>query len=203
MIEKIKNAIFNIPNFEYINFSQNSKGIKFIYYDVIVFGNKDSISVFYDSEEMGVFNKLQFINKKNSLETFNEISDALNYMNYLSKVVNDIRYETYHYFFYKMKEAKISNINISFGFGGHYPNSSKEDLIIRCDVSDLSINEKKVKYNFVVTFDKNYKCKLSFYPEDPIWDEGKDCPETDVDNIIEYILNLNVDNYEDIPLIES
>ncbi|MCS3869428.1 hypothetical protein J3D55_002344 [Chryseobacterium ginsenosidimutans] len=136
MIEKIKNAIFNIPDFEYINFSQNSKGIRFIYYDVIILGNKDSISVFYDSEEMGVFNKLQFINKKISLETFNEISDALNYMNYLSKVVNDIRYETYHYFFYKMKKAKISSINISFGFGGYSPNSSKENLVIRCDVSD-------------------------------------------------------------------
>jgi hypothetical protein len=33
--------------------------------------------------------------------------------------------------------------------------------------------------------------------------EGKKCPETEVAEIIEYILNLNVDNYDNIPLIES
>ncbi|UCA59362.1 hypothetical protein KB553_20445 [Chryseobacterium rhizoplanae] len=203
MIERLKNAIFNISDFEYINFYQNSESIKFIYYDVIVHGNKDSILVFYDAEEMGVFNKLRFINKKNSLEKFNTISDALNYMKYLSKVASDIRYETYHYFIYKLKETKIDTRNISFGFGGNYANYSKENLSIRCDISDISIKENKIKFNFVVTFDKDYKCKLWFYPENPVWNEGKECPETDVDKIIEYILNLKVYSYDDIPLKES
>lgn len=44
---------------------------------------------------------------------------------------------------------------------------------------------------------------MRFIPEKPVWNEGKEYPKSDVDEIIEYILNLNVDTYEDIPLIES
>ena len=203
MIEKLKNAIFSLSDLEYISFFQNSDSIKFIYYDVVIYGCKDSISVFYDSEEMGVFNKLKFLSKINSLKEFNEITDAFNYMKYLSKVTNDVRYETYHYFIYKMKQAKIKNNNISFDLSGGYSNYSEESLSIRCDISDLNINGFNVKYNFIVTFNRNYKCKLWFYPENPTWNESKECPKTNIDEIIDYILNLKVDNYEGIPLKES
>lgn len=55
LVEKLKNAIFNLSDFEYVNFIQNSKTIKFIYHDIVVHAddNKAVIAVFYDAEEMG------------------------------------------------------------------------------------------------------------------------------------------------------
>lgn len=205
MIENLKNAIFNISDFEYINFFQNSKSIKFIYHDVIVYGDEseNSISVFYDAEEMGVFTQLKFINKENSLKIFNNISDALNYMKYLSKVTSDLKYASYHYFFHRLKDVGINYSYFSFSLAGRYPNYSDEDFSIRCDFGDLSIMDQKVKYNCLIIFKNDGSCRFSFYPEEPAWNEEKICPKRDVDQIIEYILNLNVDNYEDIPLIES
>ena len=205
LIEKLKNAIFNIPDFEYINFFQNSKSIKFIYHDVIVCGdeNENSISVFYDAEEMGVFTQLKLINKENSLKIFNNILDALNYMKYLSKVTSDVKYTSYHYFLHRLKEIEFNYNYFSFSLAASYPNSSQEDLSIRCELGDLVVKNKKVKYNCFVIFKNDASCRFSFYPENPIWNEEKICPKRDVDKIIEYILNLKVDNYDDIPLIES
>ncbi|WP_153391724.1 hypothetical protein [Chryseobacterium vaccae] len=203
MIEKLKNAIFNISDFEYINFVQNSKSIKFIYHDVIVYGYKDSISVFYDDAEMGVLTQLKFINKENSLKTFSDISNALDYMKYLSKVTSEIKYASYHYFLYRLKEIEFNYTHFSFGLVGCYPNYSKENLSIRCDFGGLSIMNKQVRYNCLIIFNNDGSCKFSFYPENPEWNEEKICPKRDVDKIIEYILNLKVDNYDDIPLIES
>lgn len=205
LIEKLKNAIFNISDFEYINFFQNSKSIKFIYHDVIVCGdeNENSISVFYDSEEMGVLTQLKFINKENSLKIFDNILDALDYMKYLSKVTSDVKYASYHYFLHRLKEIEFNYSSFSFSLAGSYPNSSQEDLSIRCDLGDLVLKNKKVKYNCLIIFKNDASCRFSFYPEEPVWNEEKICPKRDVDKIIEYIFNLKVDNYDDIPLIES
>ncbi|MCT2407684.1 hypothetical protein NZD88_09060 [Chryseobacterium antibioticum] len=203
MIENLKNAIFNISDFEYINFVQDSTSIKFIYQDVIVYGYKDSISVFYDDTEMGVLTQLKFINKENSLKTFSDISNALSYMYYLSRVTSDIRYTLYHYFLHRLKEIEFNYTHFSFGLVGSYRNYSKDNRSIRCDFEGLSIMNKKVRYNCLIIFNNDGSCKFSFYPEDPEWNEEKICPKREVDKIIEYILNLKVDNYEDIPLIES
>lgn len=205
LIEKLKNAIFNISDFEYINFSQNFKTIKFIYHDVVVYGNENenSISVFYDAEEMGVLTHLKFINKENTLKVFNNVFDALNYMKYLSKATCDIKYELYHYFLYRLKEIELNYNCFSFGLSRRYPNYSEENLSIRCNIGDLTIRERKVKYNFLIIFKNDGSCRFSFYPEEPVWNEEKICPKKDIDKILDYILNLKVDNYEDIPLIES
>ncbi|KPE48985.1 hypothetical protein, partial [Chryseobacterium indologenes] len=181
MIEKLKNAIFNISDFEYINFVQNSKSIKFIYHDVIVYGYEDSISVFYDDAEMGVLTKLKSINKKNSLKTFNDISNALDYMKYLSKVTSEVKYASYHYFLHRLKEIEFNYTYFSFGLVGSYPNYSKESLSIRCDFGGLSIMNKQVKYNCLIIFNNEGSCKFSFYPEKPGWNEEKICPKRDVD----------------------
>ncbi|HCN48446.1 MAG TPA: hypothetical protein DIT10_05020 [Chryseobacterium sp.] len=205
VIEKLKNAIFNISDFEYINFLQTPKSIRFVYYDVIVYGeeNENSISVFYDAEEMGVFTQLKFINKKNSLKIFNDVSDALNYMKYLSKVTSDIKYASYHYFLHRLKEIELYYSYFSFDLSGSSPDSSQENQSIRCNFGDITIKDKKVKYNCLIIFKYDGSCRFSFYPEEPAWNEEKICPKRNVDQIIEYLLNLKVENYEEIPLIES
>lgn len=201
MLEELKYALFNIDNYElYRSFIIEGDNIKFAYNYVIVHSTNDKILVFYDFEEMKVTKQLKYIDKNNSLKTFDRVSSAIAYMKYLSNVTTDIRYELYHYFIFKLEEHKIVYKNFSFNTVN---NISLKEMMLRCDINDISIRGQKVRYNFIIIFKKDSTCKLSFYPENPIWDEGKDCTEFDVDNIIEYILNLKVDKYEDIPLIES
>lgn len=201
MLEEIKYSIFSICNYDlYRNFEERDNSIKFVYKSVILYGAENNISVYYDADDMRATRKLQFINKNNTLKTFSIVSAAMAYMKYLSNVTTDIRYELYHYFMFKLKEYKIVYRNLSFNTVN---NILLEDMMLRCDIHDLSIKGNKVKYNFVIIFRKDGKCDLSFYPENPVWDEGKDCPETEVDKVIDYILNLKVDSYDDIPLKES
>lgn len=201
MLEELKYALFNIDNYElYRDFTIENNDIKFVYNYVMVHGTQDKIFVFYDFEEMKITKQLKYINKNNTLKIFNKVSSAINYMKYLSNVTTDIRYELYHYFMFKLKELDIQYKVLLFNPVNNY---TVEDMMLRCDISDLSIQGQKVKYNFIVIFKKDGKCKLSFYPENPVWDEGKDCPETEIDKVIDYILNLKVDNYKDIPLKES
>ncbi|MBK1897379.1 hypothetical protein [Chryseobacterium paridis] len=201
MLEEIKYSLFDFDDYNLNrNFEQSDNYVKYVYKNVIVFGTEENISVYYDVEDMRTTKKLQFINKYNTLKKFNNTYAAISYTKYLSNVTTDIRYEMYHYFMYQLKESEIEYKTLLFNPVNNY---TIEDMMLRCDISDLSIKGRKVKYNFIIILKKDGKCNLSFYPENPVWDEGKDCPETDVDKIIEYILNLNIDNYDDIPLIES
>ncbi len=204
MIEKLKYALFSIPDYDiYRRYFQTNDSITIYRSNVIIKATNKEVSVYYDPDEPLIAKDLKYISKENTIKSFEDIPSAIDYMNYLSLVTSDIRYTSYHYFLYRLKEIKLNYEYFSFGLAGSYSDYSEQNLSIRCDVSELSINEKKVKYNFIVIFDKNYKCRLSFYPEKPVWNEGKNCPETEVDKVIDYIINLNVDNYEDIPLIES
>lgn len=76
-------------------------------------------------------------------------------------------------------------------------------MLILCTICDLMLNEKALKYNFNFIASKYNACKLEFFPEKPLWNEHKLCPERTVDDIINYIKNLNVYHYDDIPLKEE
>lgn len=204
MIEKLKYALFSIPDYDiYRRYFQTNDSIMIYYNNVIVKATKHEVSVYYDQEDPLIAKDLKYITKSNTIKSFDDIPSAINYMYYLSLVTSDIRYTSYHYFLHRLKDIELNYDYFSFGLAGNYPNYSEENLSIRCDVSDICIRGNKIKFNFVVTFDKDYSCQLSFYPEKPIWNEGKNCPEKDIDKIIHYILNLKVDNYEDIPLLET
>ncbi|MEN4762891.1 hypothetical protein ABEG63_21405 [Chryseobacterium sp. C39-AII1] len=204
MIEKLKYALFSIPDYDiYRKYFQTKDSITIYYKNVIVKATNDEISVFYDSEEHFVAKGLKYLDKNTTLKLFNDVPSAIDYMNYLSLVTLDIRYTLYHYFLFKLKDVGINYNYFSFGFAGSYPNYSEDNLSIRCDFGNLSIVDKKVKYNCIIIFNNDGSTRFSFYPEEPAWNEQKICPKRDVDKIIEYILNLKVDNYEDIPLIES
>ncbi|WP_294281691.1 hypothetical protein [uncultured Chryseobacterium sp.] len=204
MIEKLKYALFSIPDYEiYRRYFQTNDSITIYYKNVIVKASSQKVSVYYDPEEPLIAKELKYINKENTIKTFDDISSAINYMNYLSLVTSDIRYTLYHYFLHQLEEIELNYNFLSFGLAGNYPNFSDKDLSIRCDLGDLTVGKKKVKYNIIIIFNNDGSCRLSFYPEDPAWNEEKICPERDVDKTIEYILNLKVDHYKDIPLIQS
>lgn len=201
MLEELKYALFNIDDYNlYRNYDQKANTLKFIYKDVIVYGTDKNISVFYDANDTQTMIELKYINKSNSLKTFDKVSSAINYMRYLSNITTDPRYELYYYFIYKLKVEEVSFNVMSFGLTN---NTSTDSFLIRCDIGGLKIRGNKVNYNFVIVFKSNYKCELQFYPERPLWNEGKICPESDIDKVLVYILNLNVNNYEDILLKES
>lgn len=204
MIEKLKYALFSIPDYDiYRKYFQTKDDITIYYKNVIVNATNHEVSVFYDSEEHFVTKGLKYLDRNNTIKFFNDIPSAIDYMNYLSSVTSDIRYTLYHYFLFKSKDVGINYNYFSFGLAGSYPNYSEDNLSIRCEMGDLTIKNRKVKYNCLIIFNNDGSCKFSFYPEKPAWNEEKICPKRDIDKIIEYILNLDVDNYEDIPLIES
>lgn len=204
MIEKLKYALFSIPDYDiYRMYFQTKDSITVYYKNVIVKATSEEISVFYDSEEHFVTKGLKYLDKNTTLKNFTDIPSALDYMKYLSLVTLDIRYTLYHYFLFKLKNVGINYNYFSFVLAGSYPNYSEDNLSIRCEIGGLSIMDKKVKYNCLIIFNNDGLCRFSFHPEEPLWNEEKICPKRDVDKIIEYILNLKVDNYDDIPLIES
>ncbi|WP_288445556.1 hypothetical protein [uncultured Chryseobacterium sp.] len=204
MIEKLKYALFSIPDYDiYRRYFQTSDSIIVYYNNVIVKATNKDISVYYDPEDPLISKNLKYINKDNTIKSFDDISPAIDYMNYLSSVTSDIRYTLYHYFFFKLQDVGISYNYLSFGLAGNYPNYNENNLSIRCDFGDLSIMNKKVKYNCIIIFNSDGSSRFSFYPEEPAWNEEKICPKKDIDKILEYILNLKVDNYKDIPLMES
>ncbi|MCY1660767.1 hypothetical protein [Chryseobacterium sp. SL1] len=206
MIENLKYALFSIPeylNLKSLKYFQTDDNITIYYKNVIVKATNDEISVFYDSEEHFVTKGLKYLDKNTTLKIFTDIPSAINYMNYLSLVTSDIKYTLYHYFLFKSNKLGINYKSLSFVLVGNYSNDSEDNLSIRCEIGNLTVKNRKVKYNCLIIFNNDGSCRFSFYPEKPLWNEEKICPKRDVDKIIDYTLNLKVDNYEDIPLIES
>lgn len=204
-IENLKVTLFNLycsagvnPFFESF-YAQNGKIIA-VNRNVHIEANEKEINVFFD-ESLYLYPKgIQYLTKENTYKTFQSISFALEYFQYIVRATNDIRFEVYHYFLYKLQKNGI--INGSWDF--HYTNNENmESMILNLGIFDLMKGDKKLYFNIEILFFKENMCKMKFIPEKPTWNEGKVCPKSDVDEIIEYICNLKVNNYEDIPLIES
>lgn len=204
-IENLKVKLFNLycsagvnPFFESF-YAQNGKIIA-VNRNVHIEANEKEINVFFD-ESLYLYPKgIQYLTKENTYKTFQSISFALEYFQYIVRATNDIRFEVYHYFLYKLQKNGI--INGSWDF--HYTNNENmESMILNLGIFDLMKGDKKLYFNIEILFFKENMCKMKFIPEKPTWNEGKVCPKSDVDEIIEYICNLKVNNYEDIPLIES
>ena len=204
-IENLKVTLFNLycsnganPFFEFLSVEDGRVIAK--NRNVYIEGNGEEIIVFFDENLYLYPKKSQYLTKDNTYKTFQTISFALEYFQYIVRATNDIRFELYHYFLYKLQ--KIGIVNDSWNF--HYTNNENmENMIINLGIFNLIKYNKKLYFNIEILFFKENTCKLSFIPEKPLWNERKICPERDVDEIIEYINNLTAYNYEDIPLIES
>ncbi|WP_426482396.1 hypothetical protein [Chryseobacterium sp. R2ACT005] len=203
--ENLKITLFNLycstgvnPFFEFL-YVQNGKIIA-KNRNVCIEGNEKEIIVFFDESLYLYPKKILYLKKENTYKTFQSINFALEYFQYLIRATNDIRFELYHYFLYRLQKNGITNDSWNF----HYTNNENmESIILNLSIFGLTKGDKKLFFNIEVLFFKENMCKLRFIPEQPAWNEGKTCPETDVDKIIAYVLNLRVDNYKDIPLIES
>ncbi|MEN4762901.1 hypothetical protein ABEG63_21475 [Chryseobacterium sp. C39-AII1] len=204
-IENLKMTLFNLycstgisPFFDSLSFDNGKITAK--NRNVCIEGNEEEIIVFFDENLYLYPKKLQYLTKDNTYKTFQTINFALEYFQYIVRATNDMRFELYHYFLYELQKVGITNDSWNF----HYTNNENmENMIINLGIFNLRKFNKKLFFNIEILFFKENVCKLSFIPEKPLWNEGKICPQRDVDKIIEYILNLKVDNYEDIPLIES
>ncbi len=205
LIEKLKVTLFNLycstganPFFESL-YIQNGK-ITAVNKNVHIEGNEEEIIVFFD-ESLYLYPKgMQYLTKDNTYKTFQSINFALEYFQYIVRAINDIRFELYHYFLYKLQKNGIKNGSWDF----HYTNNENmESMILNLSIFDLIKADEKLYFNIEILFFKENKCKMRFIPVKPAWNEGKLCPKRDVNEIIEYILNLEANNYDDIPLIES
>jgi hypothetical protein len=197
MLEELKYALLNFSEQEiHIHFKQSKNGIEFVHYNVVLEGIENVISVFCDPAVRTALPEPKYLNKANTEEKFQSVSAAINYLKYMAKVVTDFRYEQYHYFIFKLKEINLDFKRL------HFMISSGNEAI-RCDMGELVLDGKPLKYNFIFIATKNEFCELVFYPENPLWDEGKICPVKDVEDIIKYILNIKTDDYDGIPLKET
>lgn len=197
MLEELKYALFAFHEQEiHCHFSQKANSIKFVHYSIVLQGSENEISVFHDPTLAVANHKSRFLNKTNTQKKFQSVPEAINYLKYLAKAATDSRYEQYHYFLFKLREIKLEYGRLNFGI-------VNDNSAIRCDMGELVLGGKPLKYNFVFVAYKNRVCNLTFYPENPIWDEGKPCPEAEVDGIVKYISHLDVDDYDGIALKEE
>jgi hypothetical protein len=156
------------------------------------------IQVYFDDEKAKYFGhrKIDYLNRQNSLRTFTSVSSAVGYVKYLCLAAIDAKLEQYHYFLFRLRELKITYEGMS------YVNTGMESEFIRCEIGGIQLDEVPVGYNLLVLFSQDGTTRLSFYPKEPQWNEGKDCPETELDRILDYFLRFSGYKYDDIPLQE-
>lgn len=197
MLEELRYALFAFfgNGISHYFICENDK-IEFIYDDITLMGFEEKILVFYESNKMGVLRKSTYLNKENTMKVFYKVSSAISYLEYLAKVIVDNKYELYHYFLFKLRAMHFNYKSMSFSI-------VSDNTAIRCDISRLDLNGNRLQYNFIFISKNDSSCTLSFYPEQPLWNEGKICPESDVDKILDYIKTLSVYNYDEIPLKEK
>ena len=163
-------------------------------------GHENGIDVFFDNSLHLPPKQLEYLNKENTLKTFQSPSSAIEYFHYLIRASKDVRFEMYHYFISKLQEIGIEYESWSFYYTN---NESLERLIVNSGISNIKKNKKKLNFNIHIMFFKNNACQMTFFPENPLWNEGKVCPETQIDKILNYVKKLNFESYDDIPLNET
>lgn len=152
-IENLKMTLFNLycnngvnPFFESLYF-QNGKIIA-VDRNVHIEGDEKEIIVFFD-ESLYLHPGIQYLTKDNTYKTFQSINFALEYFKYIVKAANDIRFELYHYFLYKLQKNGI--INRSWDF--HYTNNENmESVILNLSIFDLIKGNKKLYFNIEILF---------------------------------------------------
>lgn len=194
MIEEIKYFLISLSENDF-DFKQLDNCLKIGYNGIVVEEKSEEIVIYFNSEDPLLFEKSKYLNKVNTIKHFSDISLGMNYIKYLNKIIPDIKYELYHYFMFKLKEIVLNYKYLNFSI-------VSENTAIRCDLGKLDLDGKSLSYNFIFVANNNDSCKLTFYPEKPLWDEGKVCPKNNVDEIIHYIKALKVFDYDSIPLEE-
>ncbi|MEZ4884907.1 MAG: hypothetical protein R3E32_09295 [Chitinophagales bacterium] len=205
ILEDLKYALLNLycsdginPFLEHFYMSENK--LLATCRNVILEGRENGIDVFFDNSLYLPPNRLEYLNKENTLKTFQSPCSAIEYLHYLIRATKDVRFEMYHYFIYKLQEIGIEYESWSFYYTN---NESLEQLIVNSGISNIKKNKKKLNFNIHIMFFKNNTCQMTFLPEEPLWNEGKACPDTYINNIIYYMKKLNVHHYDDIPLNET
>jgi hypothetical protein len=203
MLEELKFALLSISgnnetHLDFWNFWESNTSIQFVYMKITVEGYEDRILVCYDYDPGKVLGaqKLNYLNRENTLKTFTNVPSAIAYMKYLSIATWDIKFELYYYFLFKIKELKLEYEGMSFAITG------LERQFIRCALGGLKLNGLVIGFNLLIVFSSDGASELRFYPEDPIWEEGKVCPETQIDKIIESFILYSTYRYDEIPLKE-
>lgn len=196
-LEDLKFALLNhCDDSGLYRFVEEANSILVVYEEITLNGTANEILVCYDPKVAGLFDEAKYLNESNTIKYFQDVYSAINYLKYLVKVKKDIRHELYYYFLFKLKKLKIEYEYLQF-------TTVSDGAAIRSDIGGLKLNGKLLLYNFIFISKGNGSCELTFYPEHPLWDEGKVCPESTVDSIMNYISRLEADNYTDIPLEEQ
>ncbi len=167
--------------------------------NVILEGTENEIVVLFDNNSYLYPERLEFLNKENTIKTFQNHYSAIEYLKYLVRATKDVRFEMFHYFQYKLKEIGFEYESWGFCYTN---NESLEKLIVNFSLGNIIKNGNKMNFSIHIRFFKNKTCILTYHPEKPLWDEGKICPERQLDKILNFVKKLNVIHYDDIPLNE-
>ena len=168
--------------------------------NVMIVGDETNIVVYFDENLHSPIKPLQYLSKDNTSKEFQTSYSAIEYFKYLLRATKDVRFELYHYFLSMLKKMGIKYSSRSF----RYTNNEKlECLVLNLNLSVYEIDKLNVNLFIHIKFFINNTCEMIFIPEEPLWNEGKVCPETQIDRILHYIKALNAYNYKDIPLNET
>lgn len=106
-IENLKMTLFNLycsngatPFFEFLSVENGRIIAK--NRNVYIEGNEKEIIVSFDESLYLYPEGKQYLTKENTYKTFQSIDFALEYFQYIIRATNDIRFELYHYFLYKL-----------------------------------------------------------------------------------------------------
>ncbi len=191
MLEELKYALINLNcsneltlNLFLDNFYMKSGVLIAKVKNVILEGTENEIVVFFDDNSYLYPDRLEFLNKENTIKTFKNPYSAIEYLKNLVRATKDVRFEMFHYFQYKLKEIGFEYE--SWGF--YYTNNeSLEKLIVHFSLGDIKKNGNKLELGIHIRFFKNQTCILTYHPEKPLWDEGKICLERQLDKILNFV----------------
>lgn len=163
----------------------------------------DQIDVFFENPSDRYSRRCDYLTRENTFKRFQSPHAAIEYLHYLIRATNDVRFEMYHYFMFKLQEIGIEYNYWTFDYSFYYGKLDLEHLIVTIAVSDLK--KKGLELNFAIHIQlyKNNTCLLYFVAPEVLWNEGKVCPETQLHQALDYLQNLNCCEYDKIPIEET
>jgi hypothetical protein len=171
--------------------------------NVVLKGCDDQIDVFFENPSENSRRRWEYLTPENTFKRFQSPPAALEYLHYLIRATNDVRFEMYHYFIFKLQEIGMEYKYWSFDYTYYYGKVDLEHLIVNTGVGDLKKKGLELNFSIQIELFKNNTCQLIFVSPEPLWNEAKICPETQLHKVLDYVQNLNVCEYDEIPIEET
>jgi hypothetical protein len=104
---------------------------------------------------------------------------------------------------FKLQEIGMEYKSWDFHYTCFHGKPDLEHLILNTGVADIKKKGLELDFSIQIQLYKNNTCLLYFVSPDVLWNEGKICPGTQLHKALDYVQNLNVGKYDEIPIEET